>query len=121
MAFLWASLKSSILELLADNVMRGEGCWLQPSRLRMLNRKSFCRGDVQPHTGGTKRRDLHAWGFAVGSQSRSGVMLIISCSQQEVTLGMSLPAVLKGCSTATLYPVLEQHLGTACACLAPGK
>ena len=98
-SWLWATLKRFILQLLsqstlADDVTRSDSSRLQLGRLRVPS-KNFCKGDVQPQAG-TQRRDLQPWGFAVKSHSRSDVMLVTSCSEQEVRLGMSLPAVLGG-------------------------
>lgn len=72
----------------------------------MLSKKNFCAA---------RGRHLQAWGFEVQSYSKYDAVLVTPCSEQEVRLGMSLPV------PATPYPELEQHLGTACACSAPGK
>lgn len=87
----------------------GQGLYSQQSRLRMLGKESFCKEHAQFWVG-TQRRDLQAWGFAAQSRSRSGVVFIVSRSEQEVRLSMSFPVPASRTQRvppATSYPVLE--------------
>lgn len=105
-SWLCAKLERSVLELLAVWVLRDKGCLLQLGRLKMLSKKNFCAA---------QGRDLQTWGSEVQSHRKYDVVLVASRSEQEVRLRMSLPV------PATVFPGLEQHLGTACGCSASGK